>query len=63
MIGPEDGAKNSVWAATVDRKDLTPGGFYEPVGKAGVTTRYSTDPALAEELWTWTQEELKEYNI
>jgi|RhiMetdeSRZDD1v2_1073273.scaffolds.fasta_scaffold169894_4 NAD(P)-dependent dehydrogenase (short-subunit alcohol dehydrogenase family) len=50
LRSPEHGARTLVWLATVDRSELTPGGYYideklrEPHPKA-------TDPRLAKELW------------
>lgn len=53
---PEEGAYNTVWAATSDKVES--GQFYEPVGKVGQTNEHTTNPELAEKLYTWTQNEL-----
>jgi NAD(P)-dependent dehydrogenase (short-subunit alcohol dehydrogenase family) len=46
----ERGARTLVWLATVDRDQITPGGYYvdEKLRTAGSR---ATDPALARELW------------
>jgi hypothetical protein len=47
---PERGAKTLVWLATVDRAQLTPGGYYvdEQLRRAHPK---ATDPGLAAALW------------
>lgn len=58
---PKEGIVNQVWAATGDKKEVVNGGFYEPVGVPGRQDKESSSDALAEELWEWTQKELKGY--
>ena len=58
VISLEDGAKNGLWAATVEKGKIENGGWYEPVGKKGRDTKFITDVKLAEELWEWTEKEL-----
>ena len=41
---PEEGAYNTVWAATSDKVES--GQFYEPVGKVGQTNEHTTNPEL-----------------
>lgn len=55
----EDGAKNTVWAATASSKDVVSGEYYEPIGAAGNGSVWSRDRGLARKLWEWTEEELK----
>lgn len=55
----EDGAKNTVWAATASSKDVVSGEYYEPIGVAGNGSVWSRDRGLARKLWEWTEEELK----
>lgn len=51
------GALNQLWAAT--SKEAKTGTYYFPVGKENIGSAYSRDEKLAENLWTWTEEELK----
>jgi NAD(P)-dependent dehydrogenase (short-subunit alcohol dehydrogenase family) len=60
-VSVQDGVKNQLWAATGNREEIVNGGFYEPVGKVGGTTKASRDEKLAEKLWDWTQEELSKF--
>ncbi len=57
----EDGAKNTLWAATAD--DIVSGEYYEPIGMAGKGSALSTDRGLAKKLWEWTEEEMKGYEL
>jgi NAD(P)-dependent dehydrogenase (short-subunit alcohol dehydrogenase family) len=63
MVSPEQGVKNGIWACTTLREGIQSGAFYEPVGELGTHTKWSQDLVLAEKLWDWTSEALKEYNI
>lgn len=63
---PDQGAHNTLWAATTPKDNLENGTYYEPMGKkAGAPRGYSgmaricTDEALADELWGWTENELE----
>ncbi|KAF2113614.1 dehydrogenase with different specificitie [Lophiotrema nucula] len=62
QISVADGAKNQLWAATVEERGLESGMFYEPVGRVGRRSKASRDEGLAEELWAWTEVELRDYN-
>lgn len=62
MVPLEEGAKNQLWCATVEKGNITNGGFYEPVGIPGEHDKLSNDAKLAAELWEWTQTELAGYN-
>jgi NAD(P)-dependent dehydrogenase (short-subunit alcohol dehydrogenase family) len=55
----EEGAKNQLWCCTSG--DVQSGTYYEPIGKAEQESSQARDDALAEKLWTWTEEELKIY--
>ncbi|KAK9318795.1 hypothetical protein V1517DRAFT_334576 [Lipomyces orientalis] len=57
---PEEGVYNTLWAATTPRGELTTGGYYEPVGKKTAGAKACSDEALADKLWDWTEEELKD---
>ncbi|RYP26123.1 hypothetical protein DL767_008163 [Monosporascus sp. MG133] len=57
----EDGAKNTLWAATSG--DVVSGEYYEPVGVAGKAGGWASDRGLSKKLWEWTEEELKGQEI
>ncbi|KAF7361616.1 Short-chain dehydrogenase reductase family [Mycena venus] len=61
IVAPDEGAHTQLWAATVNKSELVNGGYYEPVGVQGQTTKQSMDTKLAEELWNWTEKELQGY--
>lgn len=62
-ISPEEGAYNSCWAATTeDKANCVSGGLYKPVGIKMPDSNYSKDEKLAEKLWEWTSETLKDYD-
>ncbi|KAF8170674.1 oxidoreductase [Mycena galopus ATCC 62051] len=46
MLTPEEGAFNTLWAATADKKKIVNGEFYEPVGIPGGHARKSRDQEL-----------------
>lgn len=61
----EEGAYNTLWAATTPKEELENGGYYEPVGKAAGKQKSVSgmadickDEALADRLWEWTENEL-----
>lgn len=54
---PEEGSWNQLWAAT--GSGVISGEYYEPVGILGTRTKKSKDPELRNELWEWTEEQLK----
>ncbi|MCJ1296597.1 hypothetical protein MMC34_008163 [Xylographa carneopallida] len=60
-VSVEQGIYNPCWAATTEKKNLSPGAFYEPVGVVGSQTNDSQKIELHEELWTWTEDALKNY--
>ncbi|KAF5005558.1 hypothetical protein FDECE_8010 [Fusarium decemcellulare] len=51
------GAKNQLWAAV--SPDAKSGEFYHPIGVTGKGSENSRDRALEEEIWRWTEQELK----
>lgn len=63
MIKPHEGAYNTLWAATREKGAIQNGGFYEPVGQYSPKRLDSAakDPALAKELWDFTEQELSTY--
>jgi NAD(P)-dependent dehydrogenase (short-subunit alcohol dehydrogenase family) len=63
ILTPEQGVENQLWAATVDKKDLESGAYYEPVGEPGKHSQYSQNMELAGELWEWTQAQLEGHSI
>lgn len=61
LLTPEEGARNSMWAATAPRKEVLSGIYYDPIGVAGKGPRASMDRDLAVELWEWTEKELNKF--
>ena len=55
QITIEEGAKNQLWAACVDKSKIVSGEYYEPVGQPGGHTAASQDAKLREELYAWTE--------
>lgn len=53
-------AKNLVWAATAPTKDLVSGEYYEPLGRVAEGRPEGRDAALAQRLWDWTEEQLRD---
>lgn len=64
MVKPQEGAYNTLWAATREKGVVRNGGFYEPVGLDCTDKRLdklAKDVGLARELWEWTEGELRDY--
>ena len=61
QLEPQQGAYNQVWAASTSQADLHTGNFYEPVGETGTENANTQNAELANELWDWTEKELKPY--
>jgi len=60
---PEEGAYNSLWAATGKKGEgFVNGEYYEPVGELTKTNREASNDELARKLWEWTEKELENYN-
>lgn len=55
----EEGAKNQLWAAT--SKDVESGVYYTPIGVKSSGNKFTEDDELADELWEWTETELKRH--
>ncbi|KAI1407226.1 NAD(P)-binding protein [Hypoxylon sp. FL1857] len=53
-------AYNPLWAATTPVQKLDNGQYYEPVGKKAAPSKMAGDAALAEKLWQWTENELRD---
>ncbi|CAK1354494.1 unnamed protein product [Cercospora beticola] len=54
------GAKNELWAATADKKEVGSSYYWTPVGiKSGGSFWHAQKPQLAKELWDWTENELE----
>ena len=62
---PRDGALNSCWASMAKEGEkegqLRNGGYYEPVGMKGRTSKFSESEELREKLWRWTEAELERW--
>jgi len=57
----EEGAKNSLWAAT--SAEAESGRFYDPVGKKDCESDTVRQGKLGEQLWAWTENELKGHEL
>ncbi len=55
MMEPEQGAYNTLWAATAPLEGITAGAYYEPVGERGSVNKLAT-PEAGEALWKHTEE-------
>jgi NAD(P)-dependent dehydrogenase (short-subunit alcohol dehydrogenase family) len=58
----QEGAYNTLWAATSQGEGLKSGGVYEPVGKMIKGTKLSEDEVLENKLWDWTERQLEAYD-
>jgi hypothetical protein len=58
----QEGAYNTLWAATSHDEGLKSGGNYEPVGKVIKGTKLSEDEVLENKLWDWTERQLEAYD-
>lgn len=54
-----DGAKNTLWAATADRKEVRKSYYFDPIGHAVPGSKYAQDQELADELWRLTESEFE----
>lgn len=67
LLGPyltmpaRDGAKNQLWAAA--SSEALSGRYYTPVGSESKGTAYSRDKEQTQQLWDWTEKELKEHGF
>lgn len=59
--GPEGGALNTTWCATVPKEELENGAYYMPVGKKDGGSKYARDEGLRKKLWEYTEEELAKH--
>lgn len=59
MVDVATGALNQLWAATVPVGTITNGAMFYPVGKEFKGRNSSADAEMAEELWRWTESEIK----
>ncbi|CAI6260866.1 unnamed protein product [Periconia digitata] len=57
----EEGTRNHMWAATVDRKVLESGAYYMPVGKKSGGSWAAQNMGLAKKLWEWTETEFQKH--
>jgi NAD(P)-dependent dehydrogenase (short-subunit alcohol dehydrogenase family) len=63
LLTPEEGAYNTLWAATVEKGKLKNGEYYEPVGVGGKNTKFTLDEKASKKLWDWTEEELRSWTL
>ncbi|KAK3721915.1 hypothetical protein LTR37_002731 [Vermiconidia calcicola] len=56
------GAKNEMWAATAPKEVVRQTHYWKPIGiKSGGSFWHAQKPELAEQLWTWTENELERH--
>lgn len=61
MQTPADGARNQVWACTVDKSKVVNGGHYEPIGRLATLSGEADNNELARRLWDWTEKALERH--
>ncbi|RUS18907.1 hypothetical protein BC937DRAFT_88179 [Endogone sp. FLAS-F59071] len=62
FVNTDEGALTQMYLATspeVEEKDIR-GQYYVPIAKPGTPSKYALNDKLAEELWEWTENTLKE---
>ncbi|PGH07480.1 hypothetical protein GX51_01781 [Blastomyces parvus] len=60
FAGEEEGALNHLWAAGVEKQQLTNGAYYEPVG-VRARNWFAEDENVGNELWTWAEGEVRDW--
>lgn len=63
MVEPAEGALNQTWAAVAPKEQVVSGTYYTPVGVEGKLEKVVKEGKAEVELWDWTQEELKDWNL
>lgn len=58
-LSVENGAKTQLWCGTA--KEVESAKYYEPVGVAKPGSKKAQDDKLKDELWEWTEKELKSH--
>lgn len=58
-VSVEQGARNTLWAATAPKGEVKGGQYYEPVGVETALTGKGDDMELAGRLYEWTEKELE----
>ncbi|KAM0714051.1 hypothetical protein Q7P37_011015 [Cladosporium fusiforme] len=56
-VSVQEGAKTQLWCAAAD--EVKNGTYYEPTGVAKPGSKWAQNEALRDELWEWTEKELK----
>jgi retinol dehydrogenase-12 len=56
-LGVEDGTKTQLWCGVA--ADIENGKYYEPIGVVKAGSKWVRDETKRDELWQWTDEELK----
>jgi len=59
-LSVEDGAKTQLWCGFA--KEVENGKYYEPIGVARAGSKWVQDKKKKDELWQWTEDELKAHN-
>lgn len=61
-VTTEEGAKTQLWAATAKvggKGNVESGKFYDPIGKENAYGKFASRQDMVDELWDWTDDELK----
>lgn len=56
-LSVEDGTKNQLWASVAP--EVESGKYYDPIGVLKTGSKWARDETKREELWQWTEKELK----
>jgi hypothetical protein len=59
----EEGAANSLWAATAPTEKVKSGQYYTPVAYASNGSRYAHNDGLAKKLWEYIDTELQKHGF
>ncbi|OCL11476.1 oxidoreductase-like protein [Glonium stellatum] len=63
MTSTEEGATNSLWAATAPADKVKSGQYYTPIAHASSGSRYAHDDGLAKKLWEYIDTELQKHGF
>jgi hypothetical protein len=59
--GPEKGCWNTLWcAASQELSQQENGSYFFPVGKLTRASKWGEDEEMAEKLWRWSEDRLRE---
>jgi hypothetical protein len=63
MLTIPEGTKNQLWAASAPNSEIENGGYYHPVGSKNAGSALARNEKLAQDLWTWTEGEIKKHGF